>query len=106
MIRGWFDVVVQARRSQQTVRAALVDDEPGLRCQTAATAAQAVVLQGTASSVIGDGAMFQFCAAPGTESPFVEGAQVVSARVGGVLAHRLAQIAAWRESSYQRTDVT
>ena len=59
VLHGSFDVVVDAGRSQQSVRAALVDPDSRLRWQVVPAPAYAVVFQGPAHPVVGHGTVLK-----------------------------------------------
>ena len=79
---GRFDVVVDAGRGQQPIRAALVDPDPRLRRQVMAAPADTVIFQGAAYAVIGHGAVLQADAAARAEAPGEERAELTGAAVG------------------------
>ncbi|HEX4398621.1 MAG TPA: vitamin B12 dependent-methionine synthase activation domain-containing protein, partial [Trebonia sp.] len=103
LARG-FDVVVLADGGQQPVGSALANAEPGLRRHLAATPADAVVLDGAAHAVVGDGAGPHADAAR-PELGGEERAEFRRAAMGGPRADGLAIVPVRREGADDRVRV-
>lgn len=103
---GWFDVVVDTGRGQEPVRAAFVDAESRLGRQLAAAPADAVVFQGAAHAVVGDGAMLQVDTAARAEAPSEKRAKLSGTAVGVVRAKGPAEVPVRREGAHDRFGVT
>src|SRR5580700_2040824 len=103
---GRFDVVVDAGRGQQPVRASFVDRDAGLGRQVVAAPAKTVEFQGTAHAVVGHHAMLQADATARAEAPGEERAKLGGAAVGEVRADGLTVVPVRREGVYDRVDVT
>ena len=86
---GRLDVVVDAGRGKQSVRAALVDPDSRLGRELVATPADAVVFHGAAHTVVGRGAVLQVDAAACAEVSGEERAELGAAAVGVVRADGL-----------------
>src|SRR4051812_19172675 len=90
---GSLDVVVQANRGQQAVRAAFVDGEAGLWWHVVAAPSHAVVLDDAAHVVVGDHTELEVDATARAEAPGEVRTQLSGTPVGVVGVHRLAQVA-------------
>src|SRR4051812_44047387 len=103
---GCFDVVVDAGRSQQSVRAALVDPDSRLGRQVVAAPADAVEFQGATHPVVGHGAVLEADAAACAERRCEERAELSGTAVGVVRADGLAEVPIRRERVHYRVGVT
>src|ERR1700733_8124639 len=99
---GRFDVVVDADRGQQSVRAAFVDPDSRLGRQVVAAPAVAVVPQDTPGAVVGDGAVLEADAAARAEARGEERAELARAAVGVVRADGLVVVPVWGEGADDR----
>ena len=106
MAGGWFDVVVDTGRGEQSVWPAFVDAEPRLRRELMAAPADAVVLQGAAHPVVGYHAVFELDAAARAEASGEKRAELGGAAVGGVRADGLAVVPIGLEGADDRVGVT
>jgi len=106
VLDGCFDVVVDADRGQQSVRAAFVDPDSRLGRDLVAAPADAVVFQGAAHAVVGDGAVLEADAAACAEARAEERAELTGAAVGVRRADRLAEVPVRGEGVDRRFGVT
>ena len=103
---GCFDVVVDAGRGQQPVRASLVDPDSRLGRQLVAAPADAVVFHRAAHTVVGHGAVLKADAAACAEAHGEERTELRSTAVGVVRADRLMEGPVRREGAHHRFHVT
>ena len=81
---GEFDVVVDANRSEQSVRTPFEHRDPGLRRQLVGTPTGAVVFQGGAHTVVGDRARVEADSASRVETLGKERTQLTGAAMDAV----------------------
>src|SRR5262249_684367 len=101
-----FNIVIDARRSQESIVGALVYGDPRLCGHVVIAPADAVVLDGAAHTIVRDGAVLDTDPAPGAEARAEERAEFGGAVVGVVRAHWFAEVPVRRKDIHDRFGVT